>query len=162
MFSVKLYFSVHERNTMSRSILLHPFLNIFSFSLHKKIIERFNIPLFFPPESTQQVFIKVLYNVQTFTSTVPTECRRYHKDCFFLMKRCKATVWYREEIENGQNKSRKGYNIVLNIQDKGHYLIHQTDPPVPDTQGWTNSFNQPSYCTKTYQWLAQSTSSSNF
>lgn len=65
-------------------IFFHSFLNIFClYFLHKKIMEQYT-SMFSPRDSTQQVFIKVLYNVQTFTSTVPTECRRYHRDFRFF------------------------------------------------------------------------------
>lgn len=86
VFSKTLFFSAWTEYHIK--VIAYPFQSIFkyfSLFLHKKIMERFNIPLFFSPQkSTRQVFIKVLYNVQTFTSTVPTECRRYHKDCVFL------------------------------------------------------------------------------
>lgn len=51
----------------------------------------------------------------------------------FLMKQCKATVWYRDEIQNGQNKSIKEYNSAGDTNQKGHYLVHQSELPVPDT-----------------------------
>lgn len=108
---------MHEQNTMPKVIIVSfsihffKYFIFFSFLLHKKIMEQFDILLcsfFFPRrESTRQVFIKVLYNVQTFTSTVPTECRRYHRDFLFFsfhMKRCKATEWYRDEVQKEVKK----------------------------------------------------------
>lgn len=124
VFSKTLFFSAWTEYHIK--VIAYPFQSIFkyfSLFLHKKIMERFNIPLFFSPQkSTRQVFIKVLYNVQTFTSTVPTECRRYHKDCvflfflFFLMKQCKATVWCRDVKQNCSNESIKLYYSAGDIQ----------------------------------------------
>lgn len=31
---------------------------------------------------------------------------------------------------------------------KGRFLFYQRELPVPDSQGWIYSFNQPHYCTK--------------
>lgn len=125
------------------------FLNIFSF-LHKKIIEQFFLYHYFSPrKSTQeQIFIKVLYNVQTFTTTVPTECRRCHKDCFYneamqghgMIQKwdTKFSKWNHKDVQQCGWLTKK----------KGHNLIHQTERPVPDSWGWRNSLNQPNYCTK--------------
>ena len=52
------------------------------------------------------------------------------------MKRCKATVWYRDEIQNGQNKGVKGgNNSAGGGNKKGRYMIHWAERPVPDNSG---------------------------
>lgn len=78
---------------------------------------------------------------------------------FFLMKRCKATVWYRDEIQNKIKEHNSGGGEP---KIKGLSLTHQTELPVPDAQGWIYSFDQPNYCTKTCHWLAQITPRSKF
>lgn len=66
------------------------------------------------------------------------------------MKQCKATVWCRNETQNGWNKSIKVYNSAGEYKIKGSFVIlNQNELPVPDIQGWIYPFNQPNYCTKT-------------